>query len=97
MTLSAFNPYFIIWWIGVGTPLIMEALDIGGFPMLAAFYVSHVWLDFFWLTLVASIASLGRLNAKYYRIILAALSVLVFLFGVNLILRVSLGISIIPV
>jgi threonine/homoserine/homoserine lactone efflux protein len=97
MTLSAFNPYFIIWWIGVGAPLIMEALGIGGFPMLAAFYVSHVWLDFFWLTLVASIASLGRLNAKYYRIILAALSVLVFLFGVNLILRVSLGISIIPV
>ena len=97
MTLSAFNPYFIIWWIGVGAPLIMEALSIGGFPMLAAFYVSHVWLDFFWLTLVASVASLSKLNAKYYRIVLAALSVMVFLFGVNLILQVSMGLSIIPI
>jgi threonine/homoserine/homoserine lactone efflux protein len=97
MTLSAFNPYFIIWWIGVGAPLIVEAISIGGFPMLAAFYISHVWLDYVWLILVASVSSLSKLNAKYYRIILAALSVMVFLFGVNLILRVSVGISIIPI
>ncbi|WP_252900752.1 LysE family transporter [Vulcanisaeta sp. JCM 14467] len=25
--LSLFNPYFIAWWIGVGTPLIMEAFQ----------------------------------------------------------------------
>ena len=97
MTLSAFNPYFIIWWIGIGAPLIVEAISIGGFPMLAAFYISHVWLDYVWLILVASISSLSRLNARYYRIILAALSVMVFLFGVNLLLRVSVGISIIPI
>lgn len=97
MTLSAFNPYFIIWWIGVGAPLIVEAISIGGFPMLAAFYISHVWLDYTWLILVASITSLSRLNATYYRIVLAALSVMVFLFGVNLILRVTVRLSIIPI
>jgi threonine/homoserine/homoserine lactone efflux protein len=97
MTLSAFNPYFIIWWIGVGAPLIMEAISLGGFPMLTGFYVSHVWLDYAWLILVASVTSLSRLNARYYRIILAALSVMVSLFGVNLILRVSIGLSIIPI
>jgi threonine/homoserine/homoserine lactone efflux protein len=96
MSLSVFNPYFIIWWLGVGAPLIVEAISIGGFSMLAVFYVSHVWLDFVWLILVASISSLSKLNAKYYRVILAALSVMVFLFGVNLILRVSVGISIMP-
>ena len=97
VTLSAFNPYFIIWWIGVGAPLIMEAISIGGMPMLAAFYVSHVWLDYVWLTIVASISSLSRLNARYYRIVLAALSIMVFLFGLNLLLRVTVGISIIPI
>jgi threonine/homoserine/homoserine lactone efflux protein len=97
ITLSAFNPYFIIWWIGVGAPLIMEALALGGFPMLTVFYVSHVWLDYVWLILIASITSLSRFSPKYYRIVLAALSVMVFLFGVNLILRVSVGISIIPI
>jgi threonine/homoserine/homoserine lactone efflux protein len=97
VTLSAFNPYFIIWWIGVGSPLIMEALNIGGFPMLGVFYLSHVWLDYAWLILVASITSLSRLNPKYYRIILAGLSLMVLIFGVNLILRVTVGLSIIPV
>jgi threonine/homoserine/homoserine lactone efflux protein len=97
MTLSVFNPYFVIWWVGVGSPLIAEAISIGGFTMLAAFYISHVWLDYVWLILVASISSLSRFNAKYYRIILAVLSVMVFIFGVNLILRVSVGISIIPI
>jgi threonine/homoserine/homoserine lactone efflux protein len=97
ITLSAFNPYFIIWWIGVGTPLIMEALSIGGFPMLGVFYVSHVWLDYTWLILIASITSLSRLNPKYYRIILAGLSFMVLIFGVNLILRVTIGLSILPI
>jgi threonine/homoserine/homoserine lactone efflux protein len=96
VTLSAFNPYFIIWWIGVGAPLILEALSLGGFPMLAIFYVSHVWLDFVWLSLVASIASLSRMNPKYYRIVLIALSIMVFIFGVDLILRVTTGLSIVP-
>jgi threonine/homoserine/homoserine lactone efflux protein len=96
VTLSAFNPYFIIWWIGVGAPLILEGLSLGGFPILAVFYASHVWLDFVWLSFVASIASLSRVNPKYYRIVLAALSIMVFVFGVDLILRVTIGLSIIP-
>jgi len=96
VTLSAFNPYFIIWWIGVGAPLILEALSLGGFTMLAVFYASHVWLDYVWLSFVASIASLSRLNPKYYRIVLGVLSIMVFVFGVDLILRVTIGLSIIP-
>nr|MDO8100660.1 LysE family transporter [Candidatus Njordarchaeota archaeon] len=96
VTLSAFNPYFIIWWIGVGAPLILEALSLGGFPMLGIFYASHVWLDFVWLSFIASIASLSRVNPRYYRIVLGALSVMVFIFGVDLILRVTIGLSIIP-
>jgi threonine/homoserine/homoserine lactone efflux protein len=95
-SLSAFNPYFIIWWIGIGAPLILEAISLGGLPMLAVFYASHVWLDFVWLSFVASIASISRMNPRYYRIVLGALSIMVFIFGVDLILRVTIGLSIIP-
>jgi threonine/homoserine/homoserine lactone efflux protein len=96
VTLSAFNPYFIVWWLGVGGPLIMEAISLGGFPMLGLFYISHVWLDFVWLSFVASVSSLSRFNVKYYRIILFVLSLMVLVFGADLILRVSIGLSIIP-
>jgi threonine/homoserine/homoserine lactone efflux protein len=96
VTLSAFNPYFIVWWLGVGGPLIIEAIGIGGFPVLGLFYASHVWLDFVWLTFVASVSSLSRLNVKYFRIILFVLSLMVVIFGVDLLLRVSIGITIIP-
>lgn len=83
LVLSALNPFFIVWWLGVGVPLISEALGLWGFQGIALMYVSHVWLDFAWLPVVAYLASLGRLNTRLLRALLFALALAVIFFGVS--------------
>jgi len=83
LALSALNPFFIVWWLGVGIPLVFEALGLWGLQGIALMYVSHVWLDFAWLPVVAYLASLGRLNAKLLRILLLVLASAVIFFGVS--------------
>ncbi|GAB6947889.1 LysE family transporter [Vulcanisaeta sp. JCM 16161] len=83
--LSLFNPYFIAWWIGVGTPLIMTAFQSMYLVGLAILYVSHVWLDYAWLTLVASLGSLSRVRTSIYRALLLALALAITYFGASMI------------
>lgn len=83
--LTALNPFFIAWWVGVGASLIREALTIWGFAGIAVLYVSHVWLDFAWLILLAHITSLSSFSMKLYRSLLLVLAILVAVFGVDFI------------
>jgi len=85
VALSILNPFFIVWWIGIGSPLIYEAISLWGLQGIAIMYVSHVWLDFAWLPLVTYSASLGRLNAKILRALLLALAIAVLYFGASFI------------
>jgi threonine/homoserine/homoserine lactone efflux protein len=87
VALSALNPYFIVWWIGVGTPLISEALSFAGYLGIGIFYIFHVWLDYVWLTLIAGISSFGRLSIKSLTYLLIALGGVVIYFGVNMLIR----------
>jgi len=82
MALSLFNPFFLMWWVGVGSPLIAEAL-VGGVQGLLAFYAAHVWIDYAWLSLVAWLGSTARLNGKAFKALLAGLAVLMLYFGVS--------------
>ncbi|HEX7320836.1 MAG TPA: LysE family transporter [bacterium] len=82
VALSAFNPYFIAWWVGIGTPLISEAMERAGLLGVGVIYVAHVWLDYAWLTFIASIASLGKGRAVLIRIIPLILGLLVIYFGI---------------
>ena len=83
--LTALNPFFIAWWVGVGASLIREALSIWGFAGIAVLYASHVWLDFAWLILLAHITSLSSFSMKLYRSLLLVLAILVAVFGVDFI------------
>jgi len=82
MALSLFNPFFLMWWVGVGSPLIAEAL-VGGVQGLLAFYAAHVWIDYAWLSLVAWLGSTARLNGKAFKALLAGPAVLMLYFGVS--------------
>ncbi|MEM2617036.1 MAG: LysE family transporter, partial [Thermofilaceae archaeon] len=77
------------WWLGVGSPLVAEALQ-GGQAGILAFYLTHVWLDYAWLTIVAAAGSLSRMDTKAYRVILAALALLVLYFGASMLAEVTL-------
>lgn len=85
ISLSALNPFFIAWWVGIGTPLIFEAIGYWGLVGIVAFYLAHVWLDFAWLTLLARLTSFGALNLRIYKSLLLTLAVLVALFGLDFI------------
>jgi len=83
--LSLFNPYFIAWWIGIGTPLIMEAFQAMYLAGIAILYASHVWLDYTWLTLIASLGSLSKVKATTYKALLIALAIAITYFGITMI------------
>jgi len=85
ISLSALNPFFIAWWAGVGSPLIMEAVGYWGLAGIGLLYAAHVWLDFVWLTSLARITSLSGFSLRFYKILLFALAILVAVFGVDFI------------
>ncbi|WP_456328056.1 LysE family transporter [Archaeoglobus sp.] len=83
VTLTALNPFFILWWIGIGSPLILEAITKWGFISLIPFYVAHVWLDFVWLTALAHATSFSGKAEKIYRIVVFSLGLLLVAFGLD--------------
>jgi threonine/homoserine/homoserine lactone efflux protein len=87
VVLTGLNPYFIAWWIGIGTPLINDALRIAGFTGIVLLYLFHVWLDYAWLILIAALSSIGRLKTAVFRWLLLALGAIVIGFGLNMLLR----------
>ncbi|WAI01655.1 LysE family transporter [Methanogenium organophilum] len=85
---SAANPYFWLWWLTVGSSLVLEAL-IAGPVIVIAFMAGHWFSDFGWFTLVAVGSARGTsvLPLRYYRIILGACGVFLMLFGVSYLLK----------
>jgi len=85
--LSLFNPYFIAWWIGIGSPLILEVFKELSLISLVLFYIAHVWIDYAWLIFTSSIGSASRINVKIYKIILLILAIVVLYFGADMIAK----------
>jgi threonine/homoserine/homoserine lactone efflux protein len=79
---SAANPYFWIWWLSVGSALVIDGLR-GGLIMAGLFMIGHWGADFGWYTLVSSSLGKGRTilsETNYHRILLICGSFLI-LFG----------------
>lgn len=81
ITLSVFNPYFLIWWLGIGTPLIYEAIKKNGFLGLPILYIFHVSLDYFWLIFIAALSSFAK--KKIYRYLLFIFGIIIIYFGLR--------------
>ncbi len=56
--LSAFNPYFYVWWLTIGLSLIQKATLFGA-TGLAVFSVLHLACDYIWLLLLSIISFAG--------------------------------------
>jgi len=83
--LSGLNPYFILWWFSIGSALIYEAMSLGLIQGLTVMYLSHVWLDYLWLGLLAYLSKYGRklIGLKIYRYVLVLFSLILIFFGVS--------------
>ncbi len=80
---TGLNPYFIIWWLTVGMPLIENALSLASFAGVLIMYVSHVWMDYVWITGTAYLAKKGTNLAgkKGYKILMVIFGFILVFFG----------------
>lgn len=80
---SAANPYFWIWWLSVGSALLISSLE-GGILLAAFFMIGHWGADVSWYVFVSTGVSKGKTilaDTTYHRIMAACGGFLV-LFGV---------------
>ncbi len=82
---SLFNPYFILWWVTIGSIFIYDAIKILGFIWLPAIYLAHVWMDYAWLTFLSFLANLGvtRFSSRFLKYVNISLGAILVLFGLT--------------
>ena len=80
---SISNPYFWIWWITVGSALLIGAYK-GGVVLAVAFIAGHWAADLGWFTLISVSIHRGRFifGERQYRWILGLCGTFLLLFGV---------------
>jgi threonine/homoserine/homoserine lactone efflux protein len=89
LALSALNPFFIVWWLTIGTSLILLALEFASILGVIFMYFCHVWMDYIWLILTAHFARKGvdLIGFKWYRILLGLFGIILIYFGVVFIIN----------
>ena len=82
--ISLANPYFIIWWAGIGMVLLFEAYHLFGITGVFLFGIGHFLADLSWYVFISLLVSKtkGFLNIKVYRIVAFVLSAALVAFGI---------------
>ncbi|HML03328.1 MAG TPA: LysE family transporter [Candidatus Bathyarchaeia archaeon] len=85
---TGLNPYFIIWWLTAGMPLIENALAIASFAGVFIMYASRVWMDYTWLTSTAYLAKRGTYltGRKGYKMFMITFGLILVFFGLYFLL-----------
>ncbi len=98
LLLTGLNPYFLLWWLSVGMPLIRMSMSMG-LQVLLIMYVAHVWMDYFWLALMslAGEGSVRILRSRGYGALLVALGIILILFGLDICLKTFLNLRLLPI
>lgn len=86
--LTGLNPYFILWWLTIGSVLIVQALAFAAIIGVLIMYAAHVWMDYAFLTSLAYFAKKGRniVSSKYYKLILITFGAILVYYGLSFIL-----------
>jgi threonine/homoserine/homoserine lactone efflux protein len=78
------NPFFLIWWLTVGTKLISDSIiNFGIVEGLSIIFLSHIWMDYFWLWFTSFMINRGKfvIKEKFYKIFIIAISVFLGIYG----------------
>ena len=86
---SAANPYFWIWWLTVGSAMVIAGLA-GGIILACVFMAGHWCADLGWYTVVSTGISKGKalLSDTTYQRIMIACGIFLVIFGVYYLVRV---------
>ncbi len=82
---TALNPYFILWWLTVGSNLILLALELAALAGVIFMFLCHIWMDYVWLIAVSYFAKKGvnALGSQWYRVLIGLFGVILIYFGVS--------------
>jgi threonine/homoserine/homoserine lactone efflux protein len=91
LALTGLNPYFILWWLTIGSILIVQALAFAAILGVLIMYVSHVWMDYAYLTTIAHLGKKGKaiVGSRYYRFVLVAFGLVLIYYGSTFILNAA--------
>ena len=83
--LSAFNPFFIIWWLTIGLKLISDSLILWSFWGILIMFLLHIWMDYVWLSSTALVSSkISKiLSNRNFKVLVVGLSVVLVYFGIT--------------
>jgi threonine/homoserine/homoserine lactone efflux protein len=89
---SAANPYFWIWWLSIGSAMVIAGLE-GGLALAGAFMVGHWTADIAWYTLVSTGVSKGKtlFSDAVYQKIMGLCGIFLIIFGVYYLSRLFLS------
>ena len=83
--MTAFNPYFIMWWLTVGLTLITKSVEFGLLGLIL-FILAHEMCDYVWLGFVSAFSGkIAAMGDKLTKILTAVSVSLLFVFGVGFI------------
>jgi len=87
LALTGLNPYFILWWLTIGSVLIVQALAFAAIIGVLIMYIAHVWMDYAFLTSLAYFAKKGTniAGSKYYKLLLTAFGLILVYYGMTFI------------
>lgn len=85
---TGLNPYFIVWWLTVGGELIRRGLMFASLGGVIIMFLSHIWMDYAWLTIIAYLAKKGTsiLGNKGYKALMILFGVAFVYFGINFVI-----------
>lgn len=88
LALTGLNPYFVLWWLTIGSVLVLQALAFAALFGVVLMYVSHVWMDYAFLSALAHFGNKGKkiVGSKYYRIVLIAFGLILIYYGSSFVL-----------
>lgn len=80
---TALNPFFIIWWLTIGSKLVVEGLVLASLAGVLLMYIAHVWMDYAFLGLSAHLAKKGvqLTGSRGFRVLSAVFGVVLIYFG----------------
>jgi threonine/homoserine/homoserine lactone efflux protein len=89
---SAANPYFWIWWLSIGSAMVIAGLE-GGLALAVAFMVGHWTADIAWYTFVSTGVSKGKtlFSDTVYQKIMGLCGIFLVIFGVYYLSRLVLS------
>lgn len=81
------NPFFILWWFTIGSTMISDSiLNFGIVKGTSILFISHIWMDYFWLFFISFMVNKGKsiIKGKIYKIFVLVTSIILAIYGVYL-------------